>query len=132
MCPLSGLGQEATSTIVKQGSFSLDLSLTPSVAFRVSVLFSVSSSGPAALASEGDYAAGQGFILLDDVACVGTELTLLDCPHSNWGQHDCSHAEDVGVRCSPESNTVMDGSLGNSPCFCPEQWESFTFWSVPL
>ncbi|NXI28462.1 NETR protein, partial [Sterrhoptilus dennistouni] len=51
----------------------------------------------------------QGFILLDDVACVGTELSLLDCPHSNWGQHDCSHAEDLGVRCSPESNTVMDG-----------------------
>uniref|UniRef100_A0A8C0BUC9 Neurotrypsin n=1 Tax=Buteo japonicus TaxID=224669 RepID=A0A8C0BUC9_9AVES len=50
----------------------------------------------------GDYAAGQGFILLDDVACAGTELSLLDCPHSNWGQHDCSHAEDVGVRCSPE------------------------------
>ncbi|XP_075010554.1 neurotrypsin-like isoform X2 [Calonectris borealis] len=69
-------------------------------------------SGPATLASEGDYAAGQGFILLDDVACLGTELSLLDCPHSNWGQHDCSHAEDVGVRCSLESNTAMDGSLG--------------------
>uniref|UniRef100_A0A8C2TYB2 Neurotrypsin n=1 Tax=Coturnix japonica TaxID=93934 RepID=A0A8C2TYB2_COTJA len=68
-------------------------------------------SGPATLASEADYAAGQGFILLDDVACVGTELSLLDCPHSNWGQHDCSHAEDVGVHCSPESNTVT-GSLG--------------------
>ena len=72
----------------------------------------LSSSGPATLASEADYAAGQGFILLDDVACVGTELSLLDCPHSNWGQHDCSHAEDVGVHCSPESNTVT-GSLGN-------------------
>ncbi|XP_072196689.1 neurotrypsin-like isoform X2 [Excalfactoria chinensis] len=68
-------------------------------------------SGPATLASEADYAAGQGFILLDDVACVGTELSLLDCPHSNWGQHDCSHAEDVGVRCSPESSTIA-GSLG--------------------
>lgn len=78
-----------------------------------------SSSGPATLASEGDYAAGQGFILLDDVACLGTELSLLDCPHSNWGQHDCSHAEDVGVRCSPGSNTVMDGSLGNSLCLLP-------------
>uniref|UniRef100_A0A8C3DWQ7 Uncharacterized protein n=1 Tax=Corvus moneduloides TaxID=1196302 RepID=A0A8C3DWQ7_CORMO len=44
------------------------------------------------------------FILLDDVACVGTELSLLDCPHSNWGQHDCSHAEDLGVRCSPETH----------------------------
>lgn len=35
---LSCLGQKATGTIVKQGSFSLDLSLGPSVAFRVSML----------------------------------------------------------------------------------------------
>ncbi|NWX85104.1 NETR protein, partial [Nothoprocta pentlandii] len=69
-------------------------------------------SGPATVTSEGDYAAGQGFILLDDVACTGTELSLLDCPHSAWGQHDCSHAEDVGVHCSPEGNTAVDGSLG--------------------
>uniref|UniRef100_A0A8C3BUD4 Neurotrypsin n=1 Tax=Cairina moschata TaxID=8855 RepID=A0A8C3BUD4_CAIMO len=70
-------------------------------------------SGPATLASEGDYAAGQGLILLDDVACVGTELSLLDCPHSNWGQHDCSHAEDMGVRCSPETTRVF--SLAGPP-----------------
>uniref|UniRef100_A0A8C3BXC5 Neurotrypsin n=1 Tax=Cairina moschata TaxID=8855 RepID=A0A8C3BXC5_CAIMO len=56
-----------------------------------------------------------GLILLDDVACVGTELSLLDCPHSNWGQHDCSHAEDMGVRCSPESNTVADGRMSPGP-----------------
>ena len=83
------------------------------------------------MASEGDYAADQGFILLDDVACVGTELSLLDCPHSNWGQHDCSHAEDVGVRCSPESNMARDGSLGNSP-LAPGEEESVICWSVPL
>lgn len=102
--------------------FCLSLCLIPSVrlmSFNESDVMFPSSSGPSTLASEGDYAAGQGFILLDDVACVGTELSLLDCPHSNWGQHDCSHAEDVGVRCSLESNTVMDGSLGNSPCFLP-------------
>ncbi|XP_019411077.1 PREDICTED: neurotrypsin-like [Crocodylus porosus] len=69
-------------------------------------------SGPACLAGEGDYAAGLGFILLDDVGCKGTELSLLDCPHSNWGQHDCSHTEDVGIRCSPENNRILDGTLG--------------------
>lgn len=42
VCPLSGLGQEATSTVVKQGSFSLDMSLGPCVAFGVLMLFSVS------------------------------------------------------------------------------------------
>nr|XP_060625157.1 neurotrypsin-like [Anolis sagrei ordinatus] len=63
-------------------------------------------SGPARLASEGEFASGKGFILLDDVACMGTEQSLFDCPHSNWGQHDCSHEEDVGVHCSLESNSI--------------------------
>ncbi|XP_048714637.2 neurotrypsin-like isoform X2 [Caretta caretta] len=69
-------------------------------------------SGPASLASEGEYTLGQGFILLDDMACTGTEFSLLDCPHSNWGQHDCSHAEDVGVQCSPETNKIIEGTAG--------------------
>ncbi|XP_042317045.1 neurotrypsin-like isoform X2 [Sceloporus undulatus] len=65
-------------------------------------------SGPARLASEGEFASGQGFILLDDVACTGTERSLFDCPHSNWGQHDCSHEEDVGVHCSLDSNKITE------------------------
>ncbi|XP_026513552.1 neurotrypsin-like [Terrapene carolina triunguis] len=68
--------------------------------------------GPASLASEGEYTPGQGFILLDDMACTGTEFSFLDCPHSNWGQHDCSHAEDVGVRCSPETNKIIEDTAG--------------------
>uniref|UniRef100_A0A8C0IMQ9 Neurotrypsin n=1 Tax=Chelonoidis abingdonii TaxID=106734 RepID=A0A8C0IMQ9_CHEAB len=56
-----------------------------------------------------------GFILLDDVACTGTEFSFLDCPHSNWGQHDCSHAEDVGVRCSPETNKIIEDTAGTLP-----------------
>ncbi|XP_053168860.1 neurotrypsin-like isoform X1 [Hemicordylus capensis] len=68
--------------------------------------------GPARLASAGEFASGQGFILLDDVACTGIELSLFDCPHSSWGQHDCSHEEDVGVHCSLDSNTVPDDASG--------------------
>uniref|UniRef100_A0A670HU34 Neurotrypsin n=1 Tax=Podarcis muralis TaxID=64176 RepID=A0A670HU34_PODMU len=69
-------------------------------------------SGPAQLAAEGEFASGQGFILLDDVACTGSELSLFDCPHSNWGQHDCSHEEDVGVHCSPDSNRITEEATG--------------------
>lgn len=41
-------------------------------------------------------------ILLDDVECEGTERTLLHCKHPTVGEHNCSHAEDVGVVCGSE------------------------------
>ncbi|XP_069466783.1 neurotrypsin-like isoform X2 [Ambystoma mexicanum] len=72
-------------------------------------------SGPSSVASEGEFGSGDGFILLDDVACTGLETSLLDCPHSRWGQHDCSHAEDVGIHCSNESNYVAGGPSAAGP-----------------
>lgn len=56
-------------------------------------------SGQAKLAPDRVYEEGCGLILLDEVQCQGTEASLLACSHSEWGQHDCSHTEDVGVRC---------------------------------
>ena len=44
---------------------------------------------------------GTGSIWLDQVACVGTEARLADCPANPIGTHDCSHFEDAGVRCQP-------------------------------
>uniref|UniRef100_A0A8D2ZWF0 Neurotrypsin n=1 Tax=Scophthalmus maximus TaxID=52904 RepID=A0A8D2ZWF0_SCOMX len=49
--------------------------------------------------SDGTFGEGVGLILLDDVHCAGSETSLLDCPHGIWGRTDCSHGEDVGVRC---------------------------------
>ena len=43
---------------------------------------------------------GVGQIWLDDVACVGTEARLIDCPARTIGTHNCVHSEDVGVRCT--------------------------------
>ncbi|KAL4226443.1 hypothetical protein ACF0H5_014426 [Mactra antiquata] len=45
---------------------------------------------------------GTGQIWLDNVACVGTETTLLDCPQIPWGEGNCDHSEDVGIECSHE------------------------------
>ena len=40
---------------------------------------------------------GTGPIFLDDLACTGTESSLLDCTANT--QHNCVHNEDAGVRC---------------------------------
>ncbi|XP_069395150.1 neurotrypsin isoform X1 [Paralichthys olivaceus] len=55
--------------------------------------------GPGEVAPDEVYEEGHGLILLDDVRCQGSEATLLACTHSELGQHDCSHSEDVGVCC---------------------------------
>ena len=45
------------------------------------------------------YGYASGRIVLDDVDCDGDESRLLSCYHGRLGQSDCTHSEDVGVKC---------------------------------
>ena len=49
-------------------------------------------------------------IWLDDVSCTGRESNIDECDHSGWGQHNCVHHKDVGVRC-----------YGMCLCFAPSK-----------
>nr|XP_057917976.1 neurotrypsin isoform X1 [Doryrhamphus excisus] len=62
-------------------------------------------SGHAEVVSDGTFGEGAGLILLDDVHCDGSETSLLHCRHGIWGRTDCSHGEDVGVRCRGQGKT---------------------------
>ena len=43
------------------------------------------------------FGTGSGSILMDDVACTGTETRLSSCSHSS--SNNCDHNEDASVRC---------------------------------
>ena len=65
-----------------------------------------------------DVKAGMGDILMDDVACSGSELRLIDCEHASTS--NCFHFEDVGVTCN---------TFGQS---CVPNTKMLKFRSIPI
>ena len=46
------------------------------------------------------YEKSSGNIWLDDVRCIGTELTIRSCSHNRWGSYNCGHSQEAGVQCT--------------------------------
>ncbi len=38
-------------------------------------------------------------IFVDNLACTGSESSILDCPSGDLGFHRCDHSQDAGVQC---------------------------------
>ena len=47
-----------------------------------------------------EYGEGSGDILLDEIECTGSEISLEDCSKSEFGVNNCKHEEDAGVICT--------------------------------
>ncbi|XP_072169529.1 uncharacterized protein [Diadema setosum] len=79
--------------------------------------------------SQAEFGPGTGPILLDNLMCRGSEISIFTCPHEGIGVHNCGHHEDAGVVCS---NDTAHGSLVPVPStekVCPEscQQNAHTF-----
>ena len=49
--------------------------------------------------SSAHFGQGSGQIWLDNVRCYGYENELDSCLASSYGNNNCNHSEDAGVRC---------------------------------
>ncbi|KAM5262596.1 antigen WC1.1-like [Ctenodactylus gundi] len=63
---------------------------------------------------------GNGSIWLDEVQCGGRESSLWACARAAWGQSDCKHEEDAGVRCAAtrSGSSPVSGVFSLSETLC--------------
>ena len=47
-----------------------------------------------------EFGRGYGPIWVDELECIGNETSIGECQANEWGEHDCSHFEDVSLHCT--------------------------------
>ncbi|XP_073669793.1 scavenger receptor cysteine-rich domain-containing protein DMBT1-like [Paramisgurnus dabryanus] len=67
---------------------------------------------------------GTGKIWMDNVNCVGTESSLINCVSAGWGVTECGHGGDAGVICQDLVRLVngMDSCSGRVEVFHDGEW----------
>ncbi|VDI12508.1 Hypothetical predicted protein, partial [Mytilus galloprovincialis] len=65
-------------------------------------------------------ATGTSRIWLNKLRCNGQETKLIDCSHTEWGIHTCSHGNVVGIRC--EGNGDVRINSGRLEVYYNEAW----------
>ena len=51
---------------------------------------------------------GSGKIWLDDVNCLGNEMSIKRCSHNGWNVNNCGHSKDASVICSSKDGHEVD------------------------
>lgn len=82
----------------------------------LNLLFFFSNSGIPKARSMAYFGEGQGPIHLDNVRCVGTELSLGECLADGSDRHNCRHSEDAGVICDYMPQLVADSTTAAQSC----------------
>jgi len=52
------------------------------------------------------YGKGSGQIWLDGLNCDGTEQTIRMCSHRGWGNENCGHQSDAGIKCTSGNSLI--------------------------
>lgn len=78
---------------------------------------------------------GSGPIWLDDLGCTGSERTLASCGTPIFGNHNCIHSEDAGVRCTAfgisEWSVTVERALSKCGNHCYNNYAVCWYPSAP-
>ena len=69
-----------------------------------------------------EFGPGRGRIWLDQVNCKGKEEEITECKHPGWGKTDCTHREDVGVKCANIRLTDGGRTFGRLEVYHLGEW----------